>query len=160
MHLYLSQHGDAVPKSENPDRPLSDKGRKDVGRMASFLARARLPLAGVVHSGKLRAQQSALILSEGLGAGRVVQDCAYPISPNDPIEPLYDALMANKDIEDNVLIVGHLPYLDRLLSRLVAGDEGAQCVRFEPGCVIALSREDQAPTWQIEWVMQPRLLGS
>ena len=41
MHLYLVQHGLAQPKDENPERPLSDRGRTDVGRMASFLARTR-----------------------------------------------------------------------------------------------------------------------
>ncbi len=160
MHLYLSQHGDALAKSEDADRPLSDKGRKDVSRMASFLARSRLPLAGVVHSGKLRAQQSALLYSEGLAAGRVVHDCAYPIAPNDPIEPLYKALLDQSDIEDNVMIVGHLPYMNRLVSRLVAGDETANCVQFEPGCVISLVSGIDQTSWVIQWVVRPSLLGS
>ena len=160
MRLYLCQHGNALPKSDDPNRPLSDQGSKDVNRMASFLARSRLSLAGVVHSGKLRAQQTALIYSDVLGAGRLVHECAYPISPNDPIEPLYKALLETAQIEDNVMIVGHLPYLNLLLSKLVAGDEAANCVQFEPGCVVALEKQANQTAWMIQWVMRPSLLGN
>lgn len=159
MRLYLSQHGDAVPKSEDADRPLSEKGRKDVNRLASFLARSRLPLTGVVHSGKLRTQQTALIYADVLGAGRIAQECAYPIAPNDPTEPLYAALLDSSQIEDNVMIVGHLPYMNKLVSRLVANDETANCVQFEPGCVIALEQQTDQASWSLQWIMRPSLLG-
>lgn len=159
MHLYISQHGDAVAKSEDADRPLSEKGRKDVNRLASFLARSRLPLTGVVHSGKLRAQQTALIYADVLGASRVVHECAYPIAPNNPVEPLYQALLDNSQIEDNVMIVGHLPYMNRLCSRLVTGEETANCVQFEPGCVIALEKEVNHASWVVQWALRPSLLG-
>ena len=33
MKLYLVQHGDALTKESDPDRPLSDRGRADVTEM-------------------------------------------------------------------------------------------------------------------------------
>ena len=39
MRVYLVQHGDAVPKEVDPDRPLSDTGRQDIERLAKFLNR-------------------------------------------------------------------------------------------------------------------------
>ena len=36
MHIYLVQHGAAAPKDENPEKPLSDSGRDDIKKMASF----------------------------------------------------------------------------------------------------------------------------
>lgn len=38
MHLYLIQHGDAKSEQEDPARPLSDKGRRDVEKVAGFLS--------------------------------------------------------------------------------------------------------------------------
>jgi phosphohistidine phosphatase len=55
MNIYLMQHGNPVPKEKNPDKPLSDRGRDDVGKMASFLKKAGLQVEMVFHSGKTRA---------------------------------------------------------------------------------------------------------
>ncbi len=49
MKLYLVQHAEAVPAEDNPDRPLSDKGRTDVQRVASFLARS-VRVGRIIHS--------------------------------------------------------------------------------------------------------------
>ncbi len=159
MHLYLVQHGDAVSKEVDPNRPLSEKGRKSVGQLASFLARSRLRVSRVLHSGKLRAQQTALIYAEVLGPGRFVQDSAYPIGPNDPIDILQQALAAEVNSDDSLMIVGHLPYMDKLASHLLTGDQAAGTVQFEPGCVIALESTNDRPTWTLRWMMRPSLLG-
>ena len=38
MRLWIVQHGDALAKGVDPNRPLSEKGRSDVERLASHLA--------------------------------------------------------------------------------------------------------------------------
>jgi len=161
MRLYLVQHGTAVPKDEHPERPLSETGRKDVARMASFLARGRLNVARVLHSGKLRAQETALILAETLGPGRVIEQSLYPIAPNDPTDSLFTAIEAwpEEDSTGNVMIVGHLPYMSRLVSRLVCGNEEEAVVHFRPGTVVALERGDNGDGWVVAWAARPELLG-
>jgi phosphohistidine phosphatase len=161
MHLYLVQHGTAVPKDENPDRPLSQSGRDDVSRIASFLGRSRLPVARVFHSGKLRAQETALLLSDVIGPGRVVEDCPCAINPNDSTDDLFTAIEAwpAGGVEGDVMIVGHLPFMSKLVSRLVAGDEDNVVVHFLPGTVVALDRGDNGGGWSVSWVVRPELLG-
>ncbi len=161
MHLYLVQHGTAVPKDEDPARPLSASGREAVQKVASFLARSQFNISGVVHSGKVRAMQTALLLSETLGPGRIVQECLYPIGPNDPIDLLYSAIEdgPGEQITGDRMIVGHLPYLSKLLSRLVCGDEYESTVHFKPGTVVALERGENGDGWSIMWVLRPELLG-
>ena len=39
MKLYLMQHGDALQKDVDPDRPLSPRGRRDIEKIAAFLHR-------------------------------------------------------------------------------------------------------------------------
>ena len=67
MKLYLVQHGDALAKDIDADRPLSEKGQSDVKRIASFLA-GRMEVSRVMHSGKTRAQQTAELLADSMAS--------------------------------------------------------------------------------------------
>ena len=62
MRLYLVQHGDAVAKDVDPDRPLSDQGRADIQRLAEWLANQHVQVAQILHSGKRRAIETAELL--------------------------------------------------------------------------------------------------
>src|SRR2546427_8916418 len=66
MDRYLVQHGEAKPEQEDPARPLSDRGRRDVERVAHAAGRSGVSVAEIVHSGKLRAQQTADLLAAAL----------------------------------------------------------------------------------------------
>ena len=156
MHVYLVQHGDAVSKDEDPDRPLSDDGRRDVGRIAAFLARSRPPLSRVMQSGKLRSAQTALIFSEILGAGRIVEEASDGLAPNDPPEIAAAAVDA---WTDDTMIVGHLPHLGRLAALLVAGREHEAVVHFQPGAVVCLDRGENGDGWTIAWIVRPSLFN-
>jgi len=37
MELYLVQHGEATSNTENPDRPLTARGRDDVQRVSRHI---------------------------------------------------------------------------------------------------------------------------
>ena len=63
MRLYLVQHGEALPKQVDPERPLSERGRSDVARVADFLKGAGIRVTRVAHSGKTRARQTAELLA-------------------------------------------------------------------------------------------------
>ena len=53
MKLYLAQHGDATAKEENPDRPLSDSGNKDVEVVGRLLHRAGVSVSHRVEGSVL-----------------------------------------------------------------------------------------------------------
>ena len=157
MHLYLVQHGDALSKDENPNRPLSDKGCQDVGRMAAFLARTRPSISRVIHSGKFRAMQTALVFAETLGPGRMVEEVTEGLAPED--SPSFVADVVNDWTEDTML-VGHLPHLSRLADLLLTGDTSETIVRFQPGTVVCLERGESGGGWTVTWAVRPELLGS
>ena len=50
MRLYLVQHGDALSKQTDPQRPLSEAGRRHVAAMGNLLAGAGIRPARVIHS--------------------------------------------------------------------------------------------------------------
>ena len=151
MRVYLVQHGDAVPERLDPERPLSAVGRREVHAVARLLADTGVRLARVVHSGKLRAQQTAELLATAVAPGRVPEVAG--LSPNDSVEPVVRRIA---DWASDVMLVGHLPFMGKLVARLVAGDEGKPVVAFVPGTVVCLER-DEANHWTIVWMVRPAL---
>lgn len=154
MRLYVVQHAEAVSKAEDPERPLSEKGRLDAERLAAFLARAGIGVKRVWHSGKLRARQTAELLQWAvLPRGEVEERPG--LGPEDPVGPLADEAAG---WEDDILLVGHLPFVDRLVARLVTGDEAASVCAFVPGTAVCLDRNGEG-TWRVVWMLPPEVLA-
>ena len=152
MKILLAQHGDAVPKEVDEDRPLSDKGRADVERVGATLRQGQVSVSRIIHSGKTRAEQTSDILASGLkykGPIEVVQG----LNPNDPVEK-----WGTTDWTDNTLVVGHLPFMGRLVSHLVAGNDATDVVEFRPGSVVCLQKHE-ASNWNMCWMLRPEILG-
>jgi phosphohistidine phosphatase len=154
MRVYLVQHGEAVPEAENPDRPLSQKGRQDVERLASLLARGGARVARVLHSPKARARDTAVLYSQVLGPNGVVEEVDHGLSPNDTTDAIAGAIAG---WEEDVMVVGHLPHMAHLASRLVTGSDDIGVVTFEPGAVACL--EAGEATWSVIWMAGPSLIG-
>jgi len=153
MKLYLVQHGKAVDKAVDPERPLAEEGVADVEAVGGFLASRQLGVAEVWHSGKARARQTAERLAAHVAPdGDVVERPG--LAPNDPVAPVRDAAAAR---EDDLMIVGHLPFMAKLAGLLLAGDVNAAPVAFEMGGVVCLEGDaDQA--WAVRWMVTPALL--
>lgn len=154
MRIYLTQHGLAVPKDVDPDRPLSEQGREDVRRLAEFLNEAAILVGQALHSGKTRAEQTAAILAEALLPEGQPQAHAG-LAPNDPLEKLSPEL-AFWSVD--TLIVGHLPYLGRLASLLLASDPDRPVLAFQPGSMACLEKDPEGH-WVLVWMVRPELLA-
>jgi phosphohistidine phosphatase len=152
MNLYLIQHGEAKPKAEDPTCPLSDRGVALVRRIAVWSAQAQLPVDQIRHSGKKRADQTAELFAEQLKPARGVVAISG-IAPMDVVLPIANAL----DLEEQtIMIVGHLPFLSRLASQLLVGDQDKYLIRFRNAGVVCLSRDEGK--WLISWIVVPQLL--
>ena len=154
MKLYLVQHGEAYAKDVDPERPLTDRGVQDVERLAAFLARAGVRVERVIHSGKRRAAQTAERLSRAIAPG-VEPEASGLIDPNDNPKA-FD--WQSESWGQDCLVVGHLPFMARLVSHLLIDDENRPTVAFEPGSVVCLERGDAA-RWPVCWVIRPELLA-
>jgi phosphohistidine phosphatase len=154
MFLYLLQHGEAVAESAEAERPLTPSGRQDVERLGDFLAGAGIGVSRVLHSGKLRAKASADILAAKLGGSAVIEE-QKRILPGDSPEWLADVARTWKE---NVLVVGHQPFMGRFVSRLVLGKESPVVVDFSPGTIVCLARRGATGAWFIAWMLTPALL--
>lgn len=150
--LYLAQHGRALSKQEDAERPLRAEGREEVHRVALVAAGCDVRVASVLHSGKRRAEETAALLAAHLqhppgGLGEA------PLAPND------DPAEARKLVEEaseSLLLVGHLPHLGRLLSLLVAGEAERELVAFRNGDLVRLERDEEG-AWRIGWILAPEI---
>lgn len=153
MELYLVQHGEARNEAEDPQRSLTAAGQLVVERLANFLLPLKLSLDRLEHSEKLRARQTAEILSERLRPREATRQITG-IAPNDDVEPMRSRLQTESD---NLMLVGHLPYLSRLVSRLLGLEKDRQAVQFQMGGLVRLDR-DEAGLWTLRWMIVPELI--
>ncbi len=153
MLLYLVQHGEAKSKEEDPERPLSEKGRENIKKTASYGSKLNITAHEIFHSTKLRAKQTAEVLNVQLKA-------AKGVSETDGLSPLDDPeIWAGrlKDKRGDTFLVGHLPHLEKLASLLLSGDADKNIVSFKMAGIVCLSR-DETGGWSLQWMITPEII--
>ena len=153
MKLYLVQHGEAKSREEDPSRPLTDKGKSEVEKVAKYAARIGLKVNRIFHSGKLRALQTAEILAKYLKP-------THGIEKADSLEPLANPkIWADrlKEIDENLMLVGHLPHLSKLTSLLLTGNTDIEPIKFRMGGIVCLERINRE-NWKLIWIITPELI--
>ncbi len=151
MQLYFVQHGEALAKDVDPDRPLSDKGRTDIKRLATWLAAHNVKVAQILHSGKTRARQTAQLLESLLVPGGQIRR-GEGLAPNDSPDAFLGSL---GDSKKDSLIAGHMPFVARVVSLAIADAPDRQLVEFQPGSVAGIVRDEEGP-WRLFLFAQPQ----
>ncbi len=122
MLLHLLRHADAGDPDawDGPDaeRPLSDKGRDQSTRLGEQLSRIGFTADAVVTSPKLRANETAEIVADLIGAS-VTEDprLAGALDP-ETVDEILDGL----GDAHRVVLVGHDPDFSELLSTLCGAE--------------------------------------
>ncbi len=122
MDLWLVRHGEAVPESTDPVRPLSADGIKYVTAVAAAVAVKMGRLRCVASSGKARALQTARIFCTAAGYPADLIEETRALFP-DATPEMFFAFLEDRKEKENLLCVGHLPSIERIASSLLsAGD--------------------------------------
>jgi len=147
--VYFVQHGLAVDKAEDSERPLSKAGVQQTKKMAEALRDSKVPISSIFHSGKLRALQTAEIFASTLSTSP--SSTIEGLSPNDDV-----TLLAQKLGTNEALYIGHLPCLEKLVAYLVTGNENGSITTFKNSAVVCLEKHDAH--YQLQWHLTPELL--
>ena len=150
MRLYVVRHGSAKSKDEDPERNLSDDGIQEVSKIAAFLKPLDLKVDTIYHSGKARARGTAEILAKAVKSSNGVKQ-REGLNPNDDPRKFSKEII---DLGEDVMIAGHLPFVARLVSRLVTGDNDNVLIDFPPGGLLCLERTGEKQ-WVIKWMVRP-----
>ena len=152
MALYLVQHGKCVSKTIDPEKGLSEEGIADVRRIAEVAAGYAIGVGLILHSGKKRAAQTADIFGAYLKP-------AGGIGEIDGIKPLDDvaAFARTISVDDNAMIVGHLPFMERLTAYLILGAPEPSVFQFQNGGIVCLGQLAESRRWIIRWALMPNI---
>jgi phosphohistidine phosphatase len=153
MFLYLVQHAEAKREAEDPERDLTKKGRLDIESVAHHMKRLNVQVRQIFHSGKTRAQSTANILAWHLKPAAGVSE-ASGLAPLDDPE-IWSGRIAPMD--EDILLVGHLPHLGKLAAILMTGDKEKNVINFQMGAALRLKRM-AADQWAVDWMVLPELI--
>ena len=146
--IYLAQHGRALTKEQDPARPLSEEGRAQTTRIAEVAAAYRVPVSRIEQSGKLRAQQTAEIMAEHLKPPGGVAARAG-------MTPKGDVTVLDLDSASELMLVGHLPFMERLIGWLTVGDPEQRPFKLQGGGIVCLDRDERG--WHVKWALMPEV---
>ncbi len=165
MMLYVMRHGPAEDRAlsgRDEERALTREGRALVRRMGEALRDLRASHTDnalrFLSSARVRARQTAMIVAE-------------IVSPSGTTIELCDELGGERDIplhfveelaagDSDVLLVGHNPCLQDLVSDIARGHAGY--MGFSTATIVALSPgagPGSSLGWRITTVLDPRILG-
>ena len=150
--LFLVQHGKSFSQEQDPARGLTPQGRAEAERLAAQLHDGGMTLDKILHSGKARAAQTAEIFAAALHPPQGIE-AVTGLAPNDPVAPF-----ANDSLPGDpaVMIVGHLPFLEKLCAELLTGKQDPLPVKFHNAGVVCLS-QPSAGVWVLNWTLVPDL---
>jgi phosphohistidine phosphatase len=149
MFLFLIQHAEAKSMEEDPARGLSEKGIQDITRVANYASKLDITAPGILHSGKLRAQQTARVLADYLK----IDD----ISETDGLGPMDDPgvwFERLKNEKEDRILVGHLPHLDKFSSLILSGDSDKKIIDFKMGGIVCL-KKIEGNSFAVGWMITP-----
>jgi phosphohistidine phosphatase len=153
VYLYLVQHGEAKREEEDPSRGLTEKGSADVAQVAAYLQKMNINVSRILHSGKTRAMQTAQIIASSIKAEKRILE-SEGLAPMD--EPGFWVKRLD-GLNEDIMLVGHLPFLAKLSALILCGEQEKIGVDFKMGGVVCCRRFDDG-RWAVEWMIVPEMV--
>lgn len=150
MSVYLVQHGKSFSKDEDPEKKLTPEGISEVERIANVAKGYSVRVSRIIHSGKARARQTAEIFAASLSPESGVHEMEG-LGPLDDVEAFAQRISNS----ENPMVVGHLPFMEKLTAHLIAGRTEPPVFKFQNGGIVCLDRFSDA--WVIKWTLMPNI---
>jgi phosphohistidine phosphatase len=125
MNLFVLRHGIAVEPGtpgykKDSDRPLTTKGKRQLRQIADAVKEMDLSFDLILSSPFLRAKQTAEIVAKPLKSRKRLA-FSDELTPSGSPKALIRQLNEVRPAPENVLLVGHEPYLSQLVALLISG---------------------------------------
>ncbi len=159
MILYLVRHGIAVDRTDpkcppEAERPLTAKGVQKTRSAALGLEALGAKPDVLISSPYVRAAQTAEIFAEALGSSPEKIRVSEALKPAENPATILNEISRLRAKE--VMLVGHAPHLDLLVSHL-AGARGPFTSLKKAG-VACLEQASGHGRWELRWILTPKLL--
>ena len=152
MALYLVQHGKSLPKDIDPDQGLSEEGIAETKRIAEVAANYGINVSHIKHSVKTRAHKTAEIFASTLNPPSGMTEV-------EGLKPMDDVVAFAASIvpDENSMLVGHLPFMERMTSYLVTGSADKPVFKFQNSGIVCLKKDPDSGSWAIVWTLMPNI---
>ncbi len=152
MALFLVRHGRSLSKSVDHDQGLSEEGILGVEQIANTVKHYGIHVSRIEHSGKKRAQQTADIFASALNPKNGIQE-------RSGLKPMDDVISLANEIssKDNLMLVGHLPFMSKLASYLITGSTDTPVFSFQNSGTLCMDQDTDTRTWIIKWALIPHI---
>jgi len=162
MILYVLRHAIAKDRENwnkrDSDRPLTKEGQRKMRKAAKGLKQLKLNPDWILTSPYRRARHTAEIVADELNLGKKLKTLEELKSEANPQQLVHKLAREHKS-KDSVLIVGHEPYLSRLISVLI-GASSPLSLDLKKGGICKLEAEslNYGRCATLEWWIPPKLL--
>jgi phosphohistidine phosphatase len=165
MNLFLLRHGVAVDRDPHsfPDdarRPLTLKGEDRIRLVSDAMRGLELSFDRIISSPYLRARQTAELVASALGL-RSGLEFSETLAPDGDPKALFRLVNRVTPRPENLLLVGHEPYLSQLLSVLISGQPDA-AIDFKKNGLAKMEVAQRLKFGRcatLNWLLTPRQLG-
>ena len=164
MNLYILRHGIAVEPGtpgyeKDADRPLTSEGKRKLRQITKAMEALELSFDLILSSPYLRARQTAEIVAESLKARKRLE-LSDTLTPGGGPNKLLELLNRLQPPPDNVLLVGHEPYLSGLISLLVTGSVTSAVIMKKGGlCKLSTESLKHGRCAALEWLLTPKQMA-
>ena len=164
MNLYILRHGIAVEPTahgfaKDADRPLTPEGERKLLQIAKAMEALDLTFDLILSSPYLRARHTAEIVAEALKARKKLE-LSDNLTPGGSTKKLVELLNHLQPPPENVLLVGHEPYLSGLISLLVSGDATLAVVMKKAGLgKLTTESLKHGRCAALEWLLTPKQMA-
>ncbi|MCP4695408.1 MAG: phosphohistidine phosphatase SixA [Gammaproteobacteria bacterium] len=152
MALYLVQHGKSHSKETDPERGLTGEGASEAKLIASMAAKYGVRVNAIKHSGKKRTRQTAEIFASALRPADEVQQMSG-LNPMDDVS----ALAVKLSPGDDMMLVGHLPFMEKITSYLITDSADKRILKFQNSGIVCLDTDPEGGPWFVKWTLLPKI---
>jgi phosphohistidine phosphatase len=162
MTLYFLRHAIARDRSDwrkkDSDRPLTSDGFRKMRKVAKGMKRLKLNVDWILTSPYRRAYDTAAVVAQALKAKKKLKIANELISEGEPGRLVRHLALAYGP-KNSLLLVGHEPYLTRLISVLI-GSPSPLALDFKKGglCKLSVNSLRYGRCATLDWWLPPKFL--
>ena len=149
MQLLVVRHGDATGGVPDFNRRLSVRGVKQVKHLAERLKNLHWQPDFIIHSGLVRAFETAQILSNYAFNGMEIRK-VDGLTPEDSPQ---DLVYTFAEERRNILMVSHMPLVFDFSQELIGRDK---IIHYQTSTAVLFKRDlSNGSPWKMEWSLAP-----
>lgn len=148
MKIYLVRHGESEAEGSDNLRTLSRQGISEIHSLAKLIAPLDIRVGHFFHSKKNRAIETANILAPFIQSKEPMEER----EELDPMAPIHIMINEINQLNTDVVLVGHMPFMGALVSQLIVGNQSLDVVAFKTGTMVCLEKIEERH-WIMKWML-------